>query len=47
MLRTVALSVLITYMALGHSVPTNEPWLDLAALNNLYSGEIIGWAMDE
>ena len=33
-------------MALGHPVPTNEGWLDLAALKNLYSCEIIGWAIN-
>ena len=26
-------------------VPTNEGWLELAALKNLYTGEIIGLAM--
>jgi putative transposase len=35
----------ITYMALGHLVPTDEGWLYLAAVKDLYTCEIVGWAM--
>ena len=43
----------ITYMALGHPVPTDEGWLFLAAVKDLYTCEIValgqplGWAMDK
>ena len=37
----------ITYMALGHPVPTDEGWLYLAAVKDLYTCEIAGWAMDK
>ena len=43
----------ITYMALalghpvGHPVPTDEGWLFLAAIKDLYTCEIVGWAMDK
>jgi putative transposase len=39
----------ITYMALalGHPVPTDEGWLYLAAVKDLYTCEIVGWAMDQ
>ena len=37
----------ITYMALGHPVPTDEGWLYLAAIKDLYTCEIVGWAMDK
>ena len=35
----------LTYMALGHPVRTQEGWLYLAAVLDLYTREIVGWAM--
>ncbi len=28
-------------------IPTNEGWLFLAAIKDLYTGEIVGWVMDK
>ena len=35
----------ITYMALGHPVPTDEGWLFLAAVKDLYTCEIVALAL--